>query len=217
MKSSRAIPWAIGIAIIIITISASIYWMLFQAPVRATGQWVDVFKEALNFNGRITVNQTVFIEGNTDITELAIREKAFTYRYEWKHQWGGSTKIIELEGAFRGKAGYDLTGQLADPQNPWGIDISEEGRVITARMPAPAILSVEMINYKILEDKSGIWNRVKSEDRENAVNGLQRGARRELRQSGILQEVDGAFIKQIEDAAKKSAPSDFKVIREPIP
>ena len=84
-------------------------------------------------------------------------------------------------------------------------------------MPKPTILSVEMTNYKIIEDSNGLWNKISKDDREKAVNALQRGARTNLEKTGILDEVDGAFFQQIKDALGYSAPIGLKVIREPIP
>jgi len=215
MKSSRAIPWSIGIAIILFAITACAYWFFFVAPLKTGGEVARALKGF--FDGTITVNKTVFIKGASNMTELAVREKNITYTYELTNSWWGSKKKIVLKGEFRGKAGYDLTDQITDPKNPWGIDVSDDGKVITSQMPKPTILSVEMTNYKIVEDSSGLWNKISKDDREKAVNDLQRGARTEMEKTGILDEVDGAFIKQIEDALGHNAPIGLKVIREPIP
>lgn len=214
---SRAIPRAIGIAVILLTITASVYWLFFVAPVKTGSEVAKALKEALNFNGTITVNKTIFIQGDRNITELAIREKNITHKYSMTHKWMGSTKKIVLRGDFRCKAGYDLTSTIVDPKNPWGLDISNDGKTVTVRMPQPSILSVEMTDYKIVEDSNGLWNKISKDDRENAVNALQRGARQELEKTGILNEIDGAFMKQIEDALGYRAPIGLEVVREPIP
>jgi hypothetical protein len=215
MKSSRAIPWSIGIAIVLIAMTACAYWLFFLAPLKTGGEVARKFKEF--FDGTITVNKTVFIKGSSNLTELAVREKNITYTYDLTNSWWGSKKKIVLRGEFRGKAGYDFTDQITDPKNPWGIDVSEDGKIITARVPKPTILSMEMTNYKIIEDSNGIWNKISKDDREKAVNALQRGARTNLEKTGILDEVDGAFLQQIKDALGYSAPIGLKVIREPIP
>jgi hypothetical protein len=215
MKSSRAIPWSIGIAIIFFAITACAYWLFFVAPLKKGGEVAKVIGELLKTE--ITVNQTVFIKGDKTLTELAIQEKNITYTFDMTHRWLWSTKKIVMRGEFRGKAGYDFTDKITDPKNPWGIDVSNDGKTITSRMPKPTILSVEMTNYKIIEDSDGLWNKISKDDREKAVNALQSGARTEMEKTGILDEVDGAFIKQIEDALGYNAPIGLKVIREPIP
>lgn len=214
---SRAIPRAIGIAVILLAMTTSVYWIFFVAPVKTGSEVAKALKEALNFNGTITVNKTVFIQGDKNINELAVREKNITHTFSMTHKWMGSTKKIVLRGDFRCKAGYDLTSKGVDPRNPWGLDISNDGKTITVRMPSPSILSVEMTDYKIVEDSNGLWNKISKDDRENAVNGLQRGAKSELEKAGILNEIDGAFMKQIEDALGYRAPIGLEVIREPIP
>ena len=242
MRSSRAIPWAIGLAIIIIASTGAAYFFITRVPgdasdelIESVAKGADVvidktrdaknlaketaseIKNGMNLNGRITVGKTVISEGNRDITELTVRELTFTHTYAWTHDWAGSTKKLEVKGTFKGKAGYDLTGRWADPKSLWGIDVAEDGKMITARVPQPSILSVEMTNYEIIKDDDGLWNKISKEDRQLAVNGLQQGARTEIEKTGILEEVDTAFMKQIEDAARKSAPSGFKVIREKLP
>jgi hypothetical protein len=212
---SRAIPRAIGMAVILLAITASVYWLFFVAPIKTTSDLAEALKQVCR--ATITVNKTVIIQGDKDLTELAIREKNITHTYSMTHRWMGSTKKIVLRGHFRCKAGYDLTSKGVDPRNPWGLDISNHGKTITVRMPQPSILSVEMTDYKILEDSNGLWNKISKDDRENAVNALQRGARDELEKTGILNEIDGAFMKQIEDALGYRAPIGLEVIREPIP
>jgi hypothetical protein len=73
MKSSRAIPWSIGIAIVLIAMTACAYWLFFLAPLKTGGEVARKFKEF--FDGTITVNKTVFIKGSSNLTELAVREK----------------------------------------------------------------------------------------------------------------------------------------------
>lgn len=222
MRTSRILTWAIGISIIILSASAAIYWIFFRAPIEAIATSASVgnkivgdLKEFLNFDGRITINGTTVIERNRDVTELAIREKTFEHRHEWKHTWGGSTKVIELKGSFTGKAGYDFTGETLDSTNPWGIDVSEDGNRITVKMPKPSILSVETSRYEILTDEDGLWNKVSKDDRQEAVNALLRDARAELENSGILDEVDGAFLQRIEEAVRRNGPQTFEIIRQP--
>lgn len=215
MEKSKAIPRAVGIVLVLIGITACIYWLTFAAPVKTGKDIVEAIKEGMNFNGRITLRETTVYEADRDITELAIREKNYSYTYQWEHSWAGSTKQLKLQGRFRGKAGYDFTGELKDPQNPWGIEVSEDGTV-TARMPEPTVLSVEMVDYQILEDSNGMWNKVSKEDREKAVNQLQRGAKQRFAESRVLEEVDATFMQQIEDALAGFEESKVRVIREPF-
>ena len=215
MEKSKAIPRAIAIVVVLVGLTACIWWLTYAAPVKASKDIAAAIKETLNFNGQIMLRDETVYEADRDITELAIREKTYTYTYQWEHKWAGSTKELKIQGRFRGKSGYDFTEKLANPKNPWGIEVAEDGAV-TARMPEPTILSVEMLNYQILEDSNGFWNKVSKEDREQAVNRLQHGAKKRFSESGVLEEVDSTFAQQIEDALSGFEESKVDISREPF-
>jgi hypothetical protein len=215
MKSSNAIPRSVGISIILCVVTACVYWLFFVAPVKTGGEAVDHLKKF--FDGTITVNKTIVIKASSDLTEVVVREENVNHTYEVTNSWFMSKKKIVLQGDFRCKVGYDFTNQAADLGNPFGLDISDDGKTISVRMPRPSVLSVEMTNYKIVEDENGFWNKITKEDRENAVNELQRGARAELEKSSVLDEVDDEFIRKIKNSFGVNAPWGLQVKREIIP
>ena len=74
-----------------------------------------------------------------------------------------------------------------------------------------------MLDYRLVEDSDGFWNKVSREDREQAVNRLQRGAKSRFRKSGVLDEVDRSFARQIEDALDADQEPKVEVLRSPLP
>ena len=47
-----------------------------------------------------------------------------------------------------------------------------------------------MESVKTVEDKSGIWNKVKGKDRDELVSQLRLQAIRDVKESGMLQQMD---------------------------
>ena len=95
-----------------------------------------------------------------------------------------STKRLRMEGRFKVKIGYDITNGLA-------VGYDEEGRATIQGLGEPQVLSAEMESVKTVEDKSGIWNKVDGKDRDELVNQLRLQAIRDVKESGMLQQMDG--------------------------
>jgi hypothetical protein len=249
MNRSKSIPRAIALAIVIVAIVGSIYFVgtrflgdTADEIVETVDKAVDVadkaadvaidktrdaknlgkeilsdVKNGLRINPRITIGSTVFIEGNREISEHAFAEKRFTYFYERESDFAYSKKKINLEGTFVAKAGYKMNGTPNDPTNFFEINISEDGKRVTAKLPFPEILSVEMIDFEIVTDEDGYWNKISKEDRESAVNALKSGARKSMTKTDILEKADQAFYDQIQHAIRKHAPAGTTITRNPLP
>lgn len=158
--------------------------------------------DALRFTPRVQIqNGPVVVAQRTQIRELATATQNFSHSYSWSHTWLGSTKTIVLEGEFTAKAGFDL-------RKPFTLSVDEKSHEVTARMPEPELLSVELRHYKIIADEDGWWNTISAQDREDALNALLVSARERERSSGILTEAQKALDRQLEELLKKSgAPS----------
>ncbi len=144
----------------------------------------------LQFTPQVTVNGMTVVEANRSILELATVERKSQTRYKWEHSWMGSTKTLELEAFVRVKAGFDL-------KQPFTIAIDTQQSTVTALMPPAKVLSVEMISYKVIEDKNGWWNKVTADDREQALQALMRQARQTVAGTDILQEADRSFRERL--------------------
>ena len=101
--------------------------------------------------------------------------------YSWKHTWVGSTKELQLTGAFTVKAGFDL-------QDEFVLTVIPKPLHVTAALPPPKVLSVQMDTFLVVRDESGWWNKISGQDRQNAVNELRKKARAKAESSGILED-----------------------------
>ncbi|HEY8513352.1 MAG TPA: DUF4230 domain-containing protein [Cyclobacteriaceae bacterium] len=132
------------------------------------------FRELFQATPRITVNNQVIVERESDILEVAAVSQRFHHRYQWTNTRFGSTKKIEVSGTFESKAGFDINEEFA-------IDIQDGRAVIT--LPEPRILSVSLLGDMEFRDEAGLWNWVDNEDRNRAINAFMEDARRHARQS----------------------------------
>lgn len=186
---------ASGVALLLIAVA--LYIVVVKTPVDLAANISRGVKETFNFTPQVRVNETIVIEQNAPIAELATVARDMLVDYSWAHQWLGSTKMIALRGTFTAKAGFDL-------KEPFTITIEQHPRRVFARMPAPKLLSVQMNSYTIVHDENGWWNRISDADRESAVNELQRIAREKARNSGMLAEARSTIEQRIKEIVERN-------------
>ena len=186
------------VALVLIIIAAwSLYSVFIKAPTELATATARGIQEVFNFTPRVKIDQTVVVEQNTPILELATVSRDVMIDYSWSHTWLGSTKSIRLVGTFTAKAGFNL-------KEPFTIEISRAPLSVKASMPAPRLLSLTMNSYKIARDESGWWNRITIADREQAVRNLQDNARREVEASGILDEARSTVEQRIREIIERN-------------
>jgi hypothetical protein len=155
------------------------------------------FKEMFNFTPKITLNETVVIEENLPIAELATVKRDLWVEHSWQHTFMGSTKKITVRGVYASKAGFDL-------QQPFTVKINRDDMKVVTQMPEPKILSLELKNYELSNEKDGMWNKLSQRDRENAVRALQRIARDKAETSDIKQEAKSSVETRIREIAERN-------------
>jgi len=173
MFSNRKI---ILIIVLLIALSAASYILLVIIPARLAQQTYDGAKqighdisEAFQFTPEITVNNTVVLQQQTPILELATVNQTFQHEYEWTNTWLGSTKKIYIRGSFAAKAGFDLHERFS-------ITVYDDKAIVT--LPEPKLLSIESLGDVKFEDEQGIINWVSMEDRSRAMNAYIADARK---------------------------------------
>jgi hypothetical protein len=198
------ISLAVAAAIVIASVACAIYFLAVKGPLAlvhgakeetfdSAQRMANGFKNVFNFTPQITVNGVTEVVQANSVMELATVSQGVVEHYEWSQSWFGSTKDMELQGIYQAKAGFDLRA-------PFRISVTD-GR-ITATLPDPKLLSIEMTNYKVLRDESGWWNKITSDDREKAIAAMQDEARSKAEQSGILTEAKTRFKAQFCEVIK---------------
>ena len=144
----------------------------------------DVFQ----ITPEITVNNTVVLQQQTPILELATVSQKFQHRYDWTNTWLGSTKKINISGTFEAKAGFDLHEKFT-------IDISGDRAVVT--LPSPKLLSMETSGDVRFTDENGVWNWVDAQDRSKAMNAFARDARKYGQEAKFVEQAKSEMEKKL--------------------
>jgi len=127
------------------------------------------FKKAFQLTPEITVGNTIVLNQQTTLLELAVLSQNFGHTYTWTNTWMGSTKQIIIAGSFQAKAGFDLNQKFS-------ITLKDDQAIVV--MPEPTLLSVESLGDITYRDEQGIWNWVEMEDRSTATNAFITDARK---------------------------------------
>ncbi len=164
------------IIVLLIVASASAYILLVYIPARLAEKTYDGARQigkdiadVFKITPQVTVNNTVVLQQQTPILELATVSHKFRHQYDWTNTWLGSTKKINIQGTFEAKAGFDLNERFK-------VDISANRAVVT--LPRPKLLSLEPEGDVRFTDENGVWNWVDAADRSRAMNAFTRDARR---------------------------------------
>ena len=151
--------------------------------------------------GAITKQDTRTVEGRAEITktaeisELALLEMKMsaTRSIEKSETYSflplGTKKLI-VRGYYTVKGGYRLSD---------GVSLRMERGAPVARFPKSEILSVELIDFDVLNEDSGWLNKIQPADRAQILRELRNQMRTEAEQSGMLTTIDDTLRTRLRD------------------
>jgi hypothetical protein len=181
MFSNRKIVLVI---VMLITLSITAYVLIVVIPTRLAQRSYEGARQIghdiskiFQVTPEVTVKNTVVLEQQTPIMELATLSQTFQHRYEWTNTWLGSTKKIKMTGSFQAKAGFDL-------REKFSLEINDDVAVVT--LPKPQLLSLESMDDVTFEDENGFINWVNMEDRSKAVNAFTSDAKRYAQEAAFV-------------------------------
>ena len=181
MTPKKFLLLAAAAGLVIVSGAIAFYIVVVKAPRDLAHNMASGIREIFNFTPEVRINETIVIEQNTPILEVATVSRQMFIDHSWQQTWLGSTKTIQIQGVFLAKAGFDL-------RKPFRFDIERSPRRVVAWVPPPKLLSLEMTEYKIVKDEGGWWNSITSQDREEAVRQIRAQAIEKATRSGILEE-----------------------------
>jgi len=155
------------------------------------------FIDIAHLQPRVTINDRVYMEQTTPVSELVALSRRIEVEHEFQHTWAGSTKRVKLHGTFTAKAGFDLQHDVAVDLQPEAIAIS---------LPHATILGVEQKQVEVLAFENGFWNRISAADVEAQLATLPELARQKAAESGILGEAETALQTQLNDRVHSERP-----------
>lgn len=166
---------ALAAYVVLVTIPTQ----LAQRSYEAAKTLGEDFRKAFQFTPEITVNNTIVLNQQTPVLELAVLSQNFEHRYMWENTWLGSTKQIAISGTFEAKAGFDL-------HQKFSITLIDDKALVI--LPEPKILSVESQGDISYRDEHGLWNWVDPDDRTAATNAFINDARKYSEQAAFVQD-----------------------------
>jgi hypothetical protein len=189
------------ITILLIALSITAYVLVVVIPAQLAERSYEGAKkigrdisEAFQFTPEITVNNTVVLQQQTPILELATLSQKFQHQYTWTNTWLGSTKEIRITGSFEAKAGFDLNKKFS-------IRLDDEKAVVT--LPKPQLLSIESLNNVKFEDENGVWNWVDMADRSKALNAFTGDAKKYAEQAQFIIQARDSMEKKLTEILKQ--------------
>ena len=155
------------------------------------------FIDIAHLQPRITINNRVYMEQTTPVTELVVLSRRIEVEHELLHTWVGSSKRVKLHGTFLVKAGFDLQQNLS-------IDIRPDEIIV--RLPRARILGVEQDHVDVLAFENGLWNRISGEDLQSELSILPQLAREKAAESGLPAEAERTLQQQLGERIHPSQP-----------
>ena len=155
------------------------------------------FIDIAHLQPRITINNRVYLEQTTPVTELVVLSRRIEVEHEFLHTWVGSSKRVKLHGTFAAKAGFDLQQGLS-------IDVRPEQIIVT--LPHAQLLGVEQDQIDVLAFENGLWNRISGQDLQNELSMLPQLAWKKAAESGLPAEAERTLQRQLEDRVHTRQP-----------
>ena len=210
-NSAGRISWPAALTLVALIVAILIAFLVYRAetwPMRTAHQGVseaervaadvkDAFINIAHLQPRITVNERVYLEQTTPISEFAVVSRRVEVEHEFVHSWLGSSKRVKLHGTFAVKAGFDLRQGLAVDVRPGEIII---------QVPHAQLLGIEQEHLDVLAFENGLWNRISADDIQNELSVLPQLAREKALASNLTSEAERTLQQQLEQRIHTAQP-----------
>ena len=205
------VSWPIALTLVALTIAMTIliiFLRLESWPARTARQSTAemerlgknlraAFVDIAHLQPRITINDRVYMEQTTPISELVVLSRRIEVEHELLHTWVGSSKRVKLHGTFIAKAGFDLRR---------GLSIDTRPDAIMVQLPHAQILGVEQQQMDVLAFENGLWNRISGHDVQSELSVLPELAWKKATESELPAEAEKTLQQQLEQRIHTTQP-----------
>src|SRR5437868_7684730 len=209
--NSGRISWPVAftlVALLIAMVVVIIFWRIETWPARTAQQSTaeleqlgkdlrSAFVDIAHLQPRITINNRVYMEQTTPVSELVVLSRRIEVEHELLHTWVGSSKRVKLHGTFIAKAGFDLRK---------GLSINIRPNEIIMQLPHAQILGVEQQQVDVLAFENGLWNRISGQDVQSELSVLPELAWKKAAQSELPAEAEETLQQQLEQRIHTAQP-----------
>jgi hypothetical protein len=208
---SGRISWPLAfalVALLVATVVLIIFLRVESWPARTAHQSTAelervgrdlraAFIDIAHLQPRITINNRIYLEQTTPVSELVVLSQRIEVEHEFLHTWVGSSKRVKLHGTFTVKAGFDLRQNLS-------VDIRPSEIII--QLPHAQILGLEQNQVDVLAFENGFWNRITGEDLQNELSILPQLAREKAAEGGLAVAAERALQRQLDERIHTQQP-----------
>jgi hypothetical protein len=205
------VAWPIALTLVALTIAMTIlviFLRLESWPARTARQSTaelerlgknlrTAFVDIAHLQPRITINDRVYMEQTTPVSELVVLSRRIEVEHELLHTWVGSSKRVKLHGTFVAKAGFDLRK---------GLSIDIRPNEIMVQLPHAQVLSVEQQQVDVLAFENGLWNRISGQDVQSEFSALPELAWKKAAESALSAEAEETLQQQVEQRIHTAQP-----------
>jgi len=205
------VSWPIALTIVVLVVASTIVVIFLRleswpaptarqstAELERLGKNLRAaFIDIAHLQPRITINDRVYMEQTTLLSELVVLSRQIEVEHELVHTWVGSSKRVKLHGTFIAKAGFDLQQ---------GLSIDVGSNEISVQLPHAQILGVEQQKVDVLEFENGLWNRISGQDIQSEFSVLPQLAWKKAAESGLPAEAEQTLQRQLEERIHTSQP-----------
>ena len=209
--SCYRIAWPIALALVALIIATTIVVIFLRVeswPARTARQSTaelerlgknlrSAFVDIAHLQPRITINDRVYMEQTTPVSELVVLSRRIEVEHELLHTWVGSSKRVKLHGTFIAKAGFDLRK---------GLSIDIRPGEIMVQLPHAQILGVEQQQVDVLAFENGLWNRISGQDVQSEMSVLPDLAWKKAADSELSAEAEKNLREQLEQRIHTEQP-----------
>ena len=205
------VAWPIALALVALIIATTIVVIFLRVeswPARTARQSTaelerlgknlrSAFVDIAHLQPRITINDRVYMEQTTPVSELVVLSRRIEVEHELVHTWVGSSKRVKLHGTFIAKAGFDLRK---------GLSIDIRPGEIMVQLPHAQILGVEQQQVDVLAFENGLWNRISGQDVQSELSVLPDLAWKKAADSELSAEAEKNLREQLEQRIHTEQP-----------
>jgi len=209
--TSYRVAWPIALALLALIIATTIVVIFLRVeswPARTARQSTaelerlgknlrSAFVDIAHLQPRITINDRVYMEQTTPVSELVVLSRRIEVEHELVHTWVGSSKRVKLHGTFIAKAGFDLRK---------GLSIDIRPGEIMVQLPHAQILGVEQQQVDVLAFENGLWNRISGQDVQSEMSVLPDLAWKKAADSELSAEAEKNLREQLEQRVHTEQP-----------
>jgi hypothetical protein len=197
---SRLFWLSFGGALVITSLSAWVSWEFFIKPmdaaVRTANRLHETFQESLGVSPRILANAGVLFSQKSESESLVLSngEVRVSETFEGQKPGGGDFSAI---AGFSAEGGFFFREALQ-------INVRRGGAVADVILPQIKILRLEIASPILIEPADLAWDAIPDRLQTRVTRSLERLAKRELSESGLVKRADALLREKVRQIASQA-------------